>query len=354
MKPSLRAAALCLAIAAGVSAQNIHSNGPLVTHPGGGFGGNDASALDTTAQPAGPGFNILGYNTNVAAGVRVTDDFTVPCGQIWNINSIKAFGYQTGSGTAAPTLNGGNYKIWNAQPGTAGAVLLFDYSASNQMTSVGFMSPFNYRTTITTLATGNTRPIQTVTMAGNGISLIPGTYWLDWGVSGTSASGPFCPPVSIIGTYITGNSLQSTGAGWTALTDGLGGTIYAQGMPFEIDHGTTFFPCFALNITQASPGANVVLTDSGGIPGFQAFNAITLNPGAYPNDWFFGVGISLYELSNLLTSGPPFLVTFPGSGTFTLSIPYGLPGPITVYYVGLMLNGNQLATVDVAKTVTLQ
>ena len=39
MKPSLRAAALCLAIAAGISAQNIYSNGPLVTHPGGGFGG---------------------------------------------------------------------------------------------------------------------------------------------------------------------------------------------------------------------------------------------------------------------------------------------------------------------------
>lgn len=352
MKSIVLVATCCVAIASLASGQTF-SSGPYITHPGGGPGGADGSALDTAVQPAGPGFSILGYNTNATAGVRVADDFTVPCGQIWNISSIKVFGYQTGSGTAATSLNSGNYKIWNAQPGTAGASVIFDYSTTNQMTSVSFGAPIAYRATLATITTGNTRPIQQVTMQGNGISLIPGTYWLDWGVGGTLASGPFCPPISIIGTWNTGNSLQNTGAGWVALTDGTP-TIYPQGMPFEISYSITFFPCFALNITQAGPGGNVTLTDSGGIPGFAAINVITLNAGAYPAGWLYGVDIPLFELGNLLNSGPPFVITFPGSGTFTLTIPYSLGVPISVYYVGLMLNGNQLATADVAKTVTLQ
>jgi hypothetical protein len=352
MKSVVLVATFCFAIASLVSGQTF-SSGPYITHPGGGPGGADGSALDTTAQPVGPGFNILGFNVNATAGVRTADDFTVPCGQIWNISSIKVFGYQTGSGTAATSLTGGNYKIWNAQPGTPGASVLFDYSASNQMTGVTFGAPIAYRATLATITTGTTRPIQQVTMAGNGISLIPGTYWLDWGVNGSLASGPFCPPVSIIGTWTTGNALQNTGASWAAITDGVGGLTYAQGMPFELNYTISFFPCFALNITQAGPGGNVTLTDSGGIPGFSAINVITLNAGSYPAGWLYGIDIPIFELGNLLSSGPPFVVPFGPTGTFTLTIPYSLGVTISVYYVGLMINGNQLATADVAKTITL-
>ena len=158
MKSIVLVATFCFAIASRASGQTFVS-GPLVTHPGGAFGGGDGCGLDTTAQPAGPGFTVLGYNTNATAGVRVADDFTVPCGQIWNIGSIKVFGYQTASGTAAPTLTSGNYKIWNGQPGTAGASVIFDYSASNQMTAVTFGAPIIYRATVATILTGNTRPI---------------------------------------------------------------------------------------------------------------------------------------------------------------------------------------------------
>ena len=180
-------------------------------------------------------------------------------------------------------------------------------------------------------------------MQGNGISLIPGTYWLDWGVGGTLASGPFCPPISILGTWTTGNSLQNTGAAWVALTDGSAtGIQYAQGLPFEINYTISFFPCFALNITQAGPGGNVTLTDSGGIPGFNAINVITLNTGAYPAGWLYGVDIPLFELGNLLSSGRPVRRPLRADGhvhAHDSGTRSGSRSRSTTS--GLMLNGNQ-------------
>ena len=47
-----------------------------------------------------------------------------------------------------------------------------------------------------------------------------GTYWVDWQADGTLASGPWAPPVSILGQTTTGNALQFTSTGWAAVTDG--------------------------------------------------------------------------------------------------------------------------------------
>ena len=61
-------------------------------------------------------------------------------------------------------------------------------------------------------------------MGGNGVTLIPGTFWLDWTITGALASGPWSPPISILGTPATGNSIQRTAAGppevWQAVLDG--------------------------------------------------------------------------------------------------------------------------------------
>ena len=46
-------------------------------------------------------------------------------------------------------------------------------------------------------------------MNGHGISLTPGTYWLDFNYTGVS----FTPPISILGTPQTGNAIQFNGNG---------------------------------------------------------------------------------------------------------------------------------------------
>lgn len=63
----------------------LYDNGPLVTHPGGGFGGADASAVQIQYLNN----RVLGFMHAAVFGFRVADDFTVPTA--WSIANITFF-----------------------------------------------------------------------------------------------------------------------------------------------------------------------------------------------------------------------------------------------------------------------
>ena len=84
---SLLAVASCLALISVPASAQLWDNGPLVTDPGGGFSGFDASRLQT-------GENTLGYGHQVASNNRVADDFTVG-GPGWIMDSVTLFAYRT-------------------------------------------------------------------------------------------------------------------------------------------------------------------------------------------------------------------------------------------------------------------
>ncbi len=67
------------------------------------------------------------------------------------------------------------------------------------------------------------------------IDLAPGTYWLDWMIGGSLTSGPWQPPMTILGQTTTGNSLQYTSSSgtWVEYVDS--GTLTPQGLPFVIE-----------------------------------------------------------------------------------------------------------------------
>jgi hypothetical protein len=78
------------------------------------------------------------------------------------------------------------------------------------------------------------------------VTLNPGTYWLDWQVSGTLSSGPWVPPITINSQTTTGNALQyipSSGS-WNAAQDS--GTFTNQGFPFIIERGGEVAPMLFL------------------------------------------------------------------------------------------------------------
>ena len=123
---------ICLVALSAVvaSAQTLtYSNGPLITHPGAGLAGADASALET-------GGTVFGFTAG-PANFRQADDFVVPCNEQWAIVGFRAFAYQTNSGIVS-TLTSSNYRIWSGQPGTPGAVVIHDFSATNQQTATAF------------------------------------------------------------------------------------------------------------------------------------------------------------------------------------------------------------------------
>jgi hypothetical protein len=344
-------AALVLAHCDGAIAQT-YSNGPLVTHPGGGFGGADAS----TVQNVSPLFlSSFGYGGQSNANNRLADDFVVPAGQAWLVTQIRIFGYQTQTTpSTTSTMTGGNYRIWTAAPNAGGAVL-HDHSGTNQMTSTDFGTN-TYRVAASPATPGllaNNRPVFRIAMSGNGIVLPAGTYWLDFAATGSLASGPFFPPISIWNQATTGNAVQALAGVWGAFPITSGGS-FAQGLPFEIDY--TLVPVFDLTISQpGGAGFGIVLADTNGAPGNTAVNVVTLAPGAFPDGWLFGVDIDVAGLASLVSTGPPFLVTLGAAGDYTFGPLAPPPFPLPIWYVGIELAAGSGLVVghSIAKTVTI-
>jgi subtilisin-like proprotein convertase family protein len=198
----------------------LYDNGPLVTHPGGGAGGADASALQTAL-----GLTTYGAGNQMAAGNRVADDFTVTGGG-WFINTMTFFGYQTGSGTTS-TFTALNLRIWDGPPNLGSSNVVFGDTTTNRLASSTWANM--YRVLDTGLL-DTARPVM-ANVATVNTFLPAGTYWVDWQADGTLASGPWAPPISILGQTTTGNAWQFTSTGWAALVDG----AFPQGLPFIVD-----------------------------------------------------------------------------------------------------------------------
>lgn len=195
----------------------LYDNGPLVTNPGAGAGGADASAIS-------PGGSTFGFGAQIGANNRVADDFVIPGGQQWKVDSITFFTYQTGS-TTTSTITSADMKLWSgAAPGGTSA------GSSTSILSNAFTNIF--RVTSTTLTTNN-RPIMAVEMDFGGLILNAGQFWIDWQAAGSLASGPWAPPVSSASAFITGNAQQSiAGGAFAAMIDA--GASLQVALPFIV------------------------------------------------------------------------------------------------------------------------
>ncbi|HSL17276.1 MAG TPA: hypothetical protein VLB51_05155 [Methylomirabilota bacterium] len=204
----------------------LFNNGPLVTNPGGGAGGADLSALQTALL-----LNILGAGHQFTAGNSIADDFTIPAGESWDITNITFFAYQTNS-TTASTMTGVYVQIWNGPPNAGGSVIWGDL-ATNRIVTTAWANM--YRASDTT-PTNTARPVMASVAAVTPPTLPAGTYWVQWSTDGSLASGPWAPPISILGQTTTGNALQYTGS-WAPFIDtGTTGTEnFPQGFPFIIE-----------------------------------------------------------------------------------------------------------------------
>jgi hypothetical protein len=80
--------------------------------------------------------------------------------------------------------------------------------------------------------------------------------------------------------------------------------------------------------------------------------AATLNPGAYPNGYFFGVDIFLQEIADQIQAGAPFVGGLDSTGHAQIGEFCGLPSGLTFYAValGFAANGLSIPT-EVSNTV---
>jgi subtilisin-like proprotein convertase family protein len=250
----------------------LYSNGPFITNPGAGAGGADASVLESTI------LSTYGYGAQQSAGNRAADEFVVPASG-WTVDEMTFYTYQTGS-TTTSTITGITVQIWDGVPGEAGSNVVFGDTTTNVMASTTWSNVYR---SIDTAITDSTRPIMEVVADIGGLSLAGGTYWVDFQFNGTLGSGPWAPPITILGQAATGNGLQSlAGAPWTPAIDTLSGA--QAGFPFVITGtgeggGGTCQPSDApwLSVSPTSGS-----TPAGGSsPVTVSFNSTGLTAGVY-------------------------------------------------------------------------
>ncbi len=199
----------------------LFDNGPFVTGVGTGSGGADISEENT-------GETTYGWGVQYSAGNIIADQFVIPTGETWNIESITVFGYQTGSGTTS-TITGVYLAIYDDPPDSG--TLVYGDGTVNLMTATAWTNCFRVGNG---QSTNSDRPIMANTCDVTPFSLGEGEYWVTWQLDGSAGSGPWANPITITGQGDTGDAIQyTTSGGWAPIP--MGGTGTSVGMPFILE-----------------------------------------------------------------------------------------------------------------------
>lgn len=225
---------------ASVVAADVYTNGSVITDPGAGAGGKDASALQSQL-----GLQTIAFANQVSVGNRLADDFAIPSCKQWKITGFNFLGYQTGSSSTQSTFTAVNARIWSGPPGAAGSFVVWGDTTKNLLTSSTFSNI--YRVTDLTL-TNNQRPLFHNVCEVDGPVLGGGkSYWLDWQMDGTIFSGPFVPTISIKGeTQKKGSNARQfldSQSAWIAVVDGGAGQV-PQDLAFSVTYEEQDLVCY--------------------------------------------------------------------------------------------------------------
>jgi hypothetical protein len=201
----------------------LYDNGSFITQTGVGSNSSDYSDV----QMLTIGMGTMGYPVHTSLGYSIADDFEVS--ETWDLTSITFYAYQPdASGSTTSPINDVRYQIYDGDPSAGGIVIYGDLS-TNQLVSTEWTNVWR----ILDETPAENRPIMAIVANAVGCNLTPGTYWIEWQAGGTQSSGPWAPPITIVGEATTGDALQNDGNNWIPLMDAYTSTF--QGIPFVIE-----------------------------------------------------------------------------------------------------------------------
>lgn len=262
----------------------------------------------------------------------------------WYVNTITFFAYQTGS-TTTSTLTGLNLRIWNGPPNVGTSSVVFGDTSTNRLASTTFSGI--YRDAETAIG-NNQRPIM-VAVANVQTYLAPGTYWVDIQISGSLASGPFVPPVTILGQpgKPGANALQFNGSSWLNMTDG--GNGVKQDAPFLIDGDACNLTVpSGITVGTAAPACNATVTYSPP-PSVPTGCAVTISC-TPPSGSTFPLGTTTVNCSTTGGASASFPVTVVDDDAPSITCPAGQqvttnnPGGAVVTYPSATSSDNCTAS----------
>lgn len=232
----------------------VYDNGTYINEPG----PPELSIVENMSM----GMSTYGFGVQVSAENSIADDFTLT--EDYDITSIDAYVYQTGEG--APSISGIYVQIYDGDPSAGGAVIWGDLTQSNLLLDNDFTGVYRV---LEDAQNDTSRMVQLVTAETPDLTLTAGTYWVEVTFEGMGSSGPWAPPISILGQPETGDALQYTGSSgaWQALVDT--GSNAPQGLPFQMYgtevlsvndntlEGFSFYPNPTNNILNINANKNI-------------------------------------------------------------------------------------------------
>jgi hypothetical protein len=196
-------------LAGNALADTLYNNGPFITNPTGGTGSIAGLPISNPDPFTFPGVTGTFYTTGVAATVATNtaaaEDFTVPAGEVWDLDSVTLYAFQTGQTTA--TVHHIHINLWTAPPFDAGSPPPLPDPLPQPILASPLVIPAGTGVFVchrqgSATSTSTSRPVfaYTVSLDGlpNGGRLGPGTYWLEWSFDGalSPSQNVFQPLVS--------------------------------------------------------------------------------------------------------------------------------------------------------------
>jgi PEP-CTERM motif len=199
----------------------LFDNGTLVGGVGDGFGGANTSQAEPTTY--------FGASLNLSEPAMIADDFTVAGGS-WELTRLHWYGYQTFS-TTTSTFTGAYVTLYDGVPGAPGTSVVAGDFTTNRLTASTFSNI--YRVSRLTGPTDTTRPIMALTIDMTWVpNLLPGTYWVGVGATGSLSGGPFLPLRSVLGGS---SNMMAFSGGWSTFdADNATGGVEATEASFQL------------------------------------------------------------------------------------------------------------------------
>ena len=258
--------------------------------------------------------SVAGSSAGVGSAFSVADNFTVPAGPSWVVNKITVYAYSTGAPATPSPFTDLRVRVHNSSPLAGPTTILFGDLTTNRLTATSSTNVYRiFNTLVPPTATGTTRLIWRLEANVTGLTLAPGTYWLEF-QTGTALASNFVPLSAPFGvrTVAGYNAIQSNAGVWAAITDAgvnQAGTTAAApvavDIPFAISYATG--PCSG----TPTPG-NTISSVTTGCPG-TSFNLTLQNP-------TLGTGLIYQWQSGPSAAGPFTNITGATSSTYSGTI----------------------------------
>lgn len=307
-----RAVFLCLLIAsAGVAQVTFEAAAPTCS-------------LATYPSPCGTAGGAEGVSRNAQATGMVTVD------AVANGAGFPTEGSQYGRVQAwgPDVAGGGNHMYIPIPAGATNISFQWDFYDAE-----GGQSGFNDGMSIDVLgACGGASLAQLVFVDDN--SFVPGTGYDGGGCGNFATEQAPDGPQSVFNVALPAGAAILRVAVWNGVDN------------VAASHGAIDNVCFVGCVPPPPPNCILFFDSPGGpgsirmqntmcpaLAGADYLVAITLNQGAYPNGWFYGVDIPFSELVNEYNAGFPFKGTLDAVGASTFGPIGGAPSGLTIYAV---------------------